>query len=134
MDLEGFKGILKDVKGFLGILMDLKGFQGFFLDFEGFWGILGITLIDTLFKFVWLCLNYAAMHKFCVCYTMLEDMFMLCLKACFYYIYSMFEHTFTPCRVLKNLVLLCLETCRTNVWKHLCFMSEDIFTPLWKIC
>ena len=29
MDLEGFKGILKDLKGFLGMSMDLKGFWGF---------------------------------------------------------------------------------------------------------
>ena len=42
MDLEGFKGILKDLKGFLGILTDLKGSQGFFLflgiirDFKAF--------------------------------------------------------------------------------------------------
>ena len=40
MDLEEFKGILKDLKEFLGILTDLKEFKGFsffiFRDFEGF--------------------------------------------------------------------------------------------------
>ena len=52
--------------------MDLKGFKGFFLDFEGFYGILRNFKGLTMFKFVWLCLNYAAMHKFCAC----------CFKAC----------------------------------------------------
>ena len=37
MDLEGFKGILKDLKGFLGILMDLKEFKGCF--FGIFWNL-----------------------------------------------------------------------------------------------
>ena len=41
MDLEGFKGILKDLKGFLGILRDFNGFEKIyeiffwiFMDFE----------------------------------------------------------------------------------------------------
>ena len=43
MDLEGFKGILKDLQGFLGILTDFNRFEKIygiffwiFRDFEGF--------------------------------------------------------------------------------------------------
>ena len=76
-DLLGFSGIWKEVRsfsGFLGILRDskecwgiwrdsrgLKEFEGILKGFEGFYGIF------REIKFVWLCLNYAAMHKFCAC-------------------------------------------------------------------
>ena len=60
MDLERLKGIFKDFNG----VERIQWIFWIFRDLEGFQGILRNFKELTLFKFVWLCLNYAAMHKF----------------------------------------------------------------------
>ena len=42
--------------------MDSKGCKGIFNKSKAY------KALSTLFEFVWLCLFYAAMHKFCACF------------------------------------------------------------------